>query len=220
MKGKIYMKKYFVIVFGFMIVGFGSALALKANAGMGAWDAVSKSTSDIFQIEVGTMSIFFNSLCVLGQILILKKEFNRIQLLQIPFSIILGMIINYVAYDFLLFELHSLGIGVLVYIVACIISAIGVSMVMLVNKVTFALEGLCMAISLTIRIKFHFIRQIADFLSVLLVLLLTYIFSIPLSLGVGTLTGMLMFGPCIGYFMKVLRPLFLTCGLLDNVVEK
>ena len=33
------MKKYIVIMFGFMIVGFGCALTIKANIGMGAWDA-------------------------------------------------------------------------------------------------------------------------------------------------------------------------------------
>ena len=48
-------------------------------------------------------------------------------------------------------------------------------MVMLVNKVTMALEGLCMVVSRIFPIEFHKLRQLVDVLSILIVFyLLSY----------------------------------------------
>ena len=91
------MKKYIVILFGFMIVGFGCALTIKANVGMGAWDAFAKSFSDIIGIEVGTAGIIFNCMCVIGQLILLRKNFTFQHLLQVPFCMVLGVIVNFAA---------------------------------------------------------------------------------------------------------------------------
>ncbi len=43
-----------MIIFSFMIVGIGFAFTLKANVGVGAWDALSASLNSLTGIEVGT----------------------------------------------------------------------------------------------------------------------------------------------------------------------
>ena len=68
------VKRYILIVIGFMIVGTACAFTLKANIGVGAWDSLAKSTSEITGLEVGTMGMIFNCSCVVGQIIILKKK--------------------------------------------------------------------------------------------------------------------------------------------------
>lgn len=214
------MKKYAIIVFGFMLVGIGCALTLKASVGIGAWDALASSFSSLVGIEIGTANILLNCSCVLGQIIILKRNFKIPQLLQIPLSILLGVVINVVAYDILSFEVDSLLYGIILYLVASLISAVGVSMVMLVNKVTFALEGFCMAITRILRIQFHSMRQLMDIISIILVLLLSLLFSFELPLGIGTILGILLFGPSLGVFMKLLHPIFKKYGLIDSLVEK
>lgn len=214
------MKKYAIIVFGFMLVGIGCALTLKASVGIGAWDALASSFSSLVGIEIGTANILLNCSCVLGQIIILKRNFKIPQLLQIPLSILLGVVINVVAYDILSFEVDSLLYGIILYLVASLISAVGVSMVMLVNKVTFALEGFCMAITRILRIQFHSMRQLMDIISIILVLLLSLLFSFELPLGIGTILGILLFGPSLGVFMKLLHPIFKKYELIDSLVEK
>ena len=101
------MKKYIVILFGFMIVGFGCALTIKANVGMGAWDAFAKSFSDIIGIEVGTAGIIFNCMCVIGQLILLRKNFTFQHLLQVPFCMVLGVIVNFAASTVFTFEVTS-----------------------------------------------------------------------------------------------------------------
>ncbi|WP_028041937.1 YczE/YyaS/YitT family protein [Candidatus Stoquefichus massiliensis] len=209
------IKRYLLIVVGFMIVGTACAFTLKANIGVGAWDALAKSTSELSGLEVGTMGMIFNCSCVVGQIVVLRKKFKMIQILQIPLSILLGSVINFVLYDLLVFEFHSFVGGILMYICASTVCAFGVAIVMLLDEVTFALEGFCMALVNVIPVKFHIIRQGADVLSVIAVVILTLVFDIPWSIGVGTIIGMLTFGPTLGIFMKLFKPILKKHDLLN-----
>ena len=48
------VKKYLLVVIAFMVVGVGCALTMKANVGVGAWDALAKTTNDMTGIAIGT----------------------------------------------------------------------------------------------------------------------------------------------------------------------
>lgn len=209
------VKRYILIVIGFMIVGTACAFTLKANIGVGAWDSLAKSTSEITGLEVGTMGMIFNCSCVVGQIIILRKKFKIIQLLQIPLSILLGTVINFVLYELLIFPFDTFVGGIFMYIAASTVCAFGVSIVMLLDEVTFALEGFCMALVSVIPVKFHVVRQGADVLSIIVVVILTLIFQIPWSIGVGPIIGMLTFGPTLGIFMKLFKPILKKYDLLN-----
>ena len=194
-------KRYILIVLAFMIVGTGCAFTLKSGIGVGAWDAMAKSVSDLIGIEVGTMGMIFNCTCVVGQIIILRKKFRWIQLLQIPLSVLLGMV-NFVFYELLIFEFQSFAGGIIMYIIASTVCAFGVSIVMLLDEVTFALEGFCMALTDIIPVKFHVVRQAADVISVLIVVILTLIFNISWSIGIGTILSALFIGRMISIYQK------------------
>lgn len=209
------IKRYILVVLGFMIVGTGCAFTVKANVGIGAWDALAKSTSDIVGIEVGTAGMIFNCCCVLGQIIVLRKEFRPIQLLQIPLSVVLGAVINIVYYHLLVFPFDSFIGGIIMYTLATEVCALGVSIVMLLDEVTFALEGFCMALTKILPFKFSSIRQSVDVITIIVICIITFIYHISLSVGVGTIIGMLVFGPSLGIFMKVFKPILKKRNLLN-----
>lgn len=202
---KSMIKKYMIVVFCFIIVGIGAAFTLKANVGVGAWDALAASLSYISGIEVGTVGMVCNISCVFGQMLILKKDFKPIQLLQIPLSVLLGMVINFVLYDILVFPFNSFVGGIIMCVIATEVCAIGVSLVMVLDEVTFALEGFCDALTKVIPLEFHKIRQWADVLSFLAIVVITLLNDIPWSIGIGTIISMVIFGPSLGVYMKVLK---------------
>lgn len=209
------VKRYILVILGFMIVGTACAFTLKANIGVGAWDALAKSCADIVGMEVGTAGMIFNSLCVLGQIIILRKDFKLVQLLQLPLSVLLGTVVNFVLYDLLVFPFDSYIGGIVMYLCANTVAAFGVAIIMLLDEVTFALEGFCMALTRLIPIKFSFMRQMADVLSMIAIIVLTFAFDIPWSIGLGTIIGMLTFGPTLGIFMKLFKPILKKHDLLN-----
>lgn len=198
-------KKLIWIVIGVILVGVGAATTMKANIGIGAYDSVAKSLSDATGIEVGTMGIVTNCLCVLGSLMLLKKEFGIRQILQVPFSILLGSVINLVYYTLFTFPVDGLVLGIIVYLIGQIVCAFGVAIVMVVNEVTFALEGFCSALTRIIPIEFAKMRQWADIISVIISVTMKFIFDLPWAIGLGTIIGVIIFGPCLGFFMKYLE---------------
>lgn len=200
-----YIKKYLMIVLGFIIVGIGFAFTLKANVGVGAWDALSASLYSLSGIEVGTVGMILNIGCVFGQMIILKKDFKLIQLLQIPLSVLLGLVINYVLYEILVFPFDSFIGGIVMYIVSTEVCVIGVALIMVLDEVTFALEGFCDALTKVIPFQFPVVRQFADIVSFGIIVILTLVTQIPWSIGIGTIIGMVIFGPSLGVFMKLFQ---------------
>lgn len=216
------LKRVVLLIFLLVMVGLGASVSLKAAIGVGAWDAMAQSFSFLTGIKVGTMGMIFNSLCVLGQAIVLKRNFKWVHLLQLPLSVFLGTIVNFFLYEVLgQVTIESYVINLLLLTVALVFISLAVGAVMLLDMVTFALEGLCMAISQVTGIGFAKIRQRADILSILVILMLTFGFSLPLSLREGTILGMLIFAPLMGFFMDKLRPIFRRMDLLaEEPVEE
>lgn len=209
------LKRYIALVILVSLAGCGAALSLKAAIGVSAWDALTQTFSDFIHIKVGTMGMILNCSCIVGQIIILKKDFKPIQLLQAVVSIILGSVINFMLYEVYTFELSAYWQNVALLVLAYIMMSILVGAVMTLNIVTFALEGLCMALERITPFEFAKIRQAVDVISIILCFILTFTLKLPLAVREGTVIGMIMFAPLMGYFMKIEAKLFKKWGLID-----
>ncbi|MDF2557627.1 MAG: hypothetical protein K0R71_1455 [Bacillales bacterium] len=211
------IKKYCVLILLIVCAGIGVAITLKASIGVGAWDAMTKSIALLTDVKIGTMGMILNCTCVLGQLLLLRSEFKLKQFLQIPVSILLGIVVNFILYEVLTgFTLENYIIRLILFVLAIVVVALAVSAVMVLNVVTFAVEGFCMALSKKIHKNFAMLRQGVDILSIVISLILTFVFSQELTLREGTIVGMLLFGPLIGTFMKLLKPIFKNLGLANE----
>lgn len=209
------LRRIIVLVFGVAIVGCSSALTLKAAIGVGAWDALAQTGSFVTGIEVGTVGMCFNFLCILIQIIVLREKFKMIQLLQIPVSILLGMIINFVLYQvYNNFIVTEYWLNVFLLIIGYIICAFAVGIVMVLDVVTFALEGACMAISKVSGKKFYVLRQSVDIIAVILVVIIVFVTDVPLAVREGTIIGVLLFGPMMGIFMRLQKPVLKKLNLI------
>jgi uncharacterized membrane protein YczE len=211
-----HVKKYCLLVVLITFTGVGVAISLKASIGVGAWDAMTQSIAYLSGIKIGTIGIILNCLCVLGQVLLLRKNFKPLQLLQVPVSILLGIVVNFFLYDVLsCFSWENYILRFILFILAVLLIAFSVSAVMVLNIVTFAVEGFCMALSKKINKDFSRIRQGADIFSIVVSLIITFGLSQMLTLREGTIIGMLIFGPLLGIFMKFLIPIFKKLHLIE-----
>ena len=206
-------KRYMIAVLAFVFIGIGSAFTIKANIGLGAWDAIANSVANLFHAKIGTIGMIFNCSCIAGQLVILRTKFRPVQLLQIPVSILLGTVVNFVFYNLLTFPLDNYILRIIVCVGSLLFVAFAVSVIMIVDAITCPLEAFCMALTDVLPFKFHVLRQAADVLCILAVFVLTLVFKVPLTLGLGTIIGMLIFGPALGKFMKMLYPVMKRMGL-------
>ncbi len=201
------IKRSIFVLFGVIFVSFGASLTLKAAVGVGAWDAVSQSVSLLTGIKVGTFAMFLNGSCVIGQLIILHKNFNVSRILQIGVAILLGVFVNYFYYDlFGSIVLDTYWIRMLTFILAIVILSFAVAAVMVIDVVTFPLEALCMVIAKKTGWNFSKFRQYVDVGSIIFSLGITFLFAQPLVVREGTVIGMLLFGPLLGFFMHRLEP--------------
>lgn len=211
-------KKTLLLTSLIILVGIGASISLKAAIGIGAWDAMAQTLATIIGIKIGTLGMILNISCLIGQVLILKKKFRVIQWLQIPLNILLGSVVNFILYNILgniVIDSYIVRIGLL--ILSYCLCAFGVGAVMVLDLVTFSLEGFCAAISEKIGFEFSKFRQAVDVICVALVFLLAWIFKAELAVREGTIIGMLMFGPLMGIFMKKIKPVFKKYKFLKEI---
>jgi len=199
--------KLFIVAISVIVLGFGVSLALKVAIGVGAWDAFAQSISGVTNIKVGTIAMSLNISCVVIQLLILKKEFRIKQVLQILVAILLGIVVNFVLYEvFSDFTINNYFIKIILLFVAYVICAISVSVIMAVNFVTLPLESCCMVISKITNKKFGTLRQYVDIISIIIVLGISFIFKQNSTVREGTIIGMIIFGPMLDFFIKLMMP--------------
>lgn len=207
-------KDFGILTILVILVSFGVSLTLKAAVGVGAWDALAQSGSFLTGVQVGTVGMVLNISCIFGQLLVMKKDFDLKRLLQLPISILLGVLVNYFFYTVLApFEFNNYIMRLIIFTLALSIVAFAVGAVMVLDIVTFPVEGFCMVLANKLPVKFGLLRQLVDIISIIVVVVLTYVFSIPLTLGVGTFIGMFIFGPMMGFFIERTTPLLRPEGV-------
>ncbi|MEA5018110.1 MAG: hypothetical protein EOM50_24625 [Erysipelotrichia bacterium] len=209
------LKKAVVLLFSVILVAFSVSVVLRCAIGVGAWDAFSQTASGLLNIKVGTFSMAMNFFCVAMQMLILK-EIKIALVLQVLLAIVLGVLVNFFYYELLgNWHINSYVITLMLFLLGNISCAFAVGTVTAQNVISFPLEGLCMAISKKTSKSFGLIRQMADIVTMALVIVLVLAFDGLMSIREGTVIGMIIFGPLLELYMKRVVPIMYKFKIFD-----
>ena len=83
-----------LLLAGLAVMAFGVALSIKAELGTSPISSLPYVTAVISGLSVGTTTIIVNSLFVLTQIILLRRNYEWFQLLQIGIAVVFGMMID------------------------------------------------------------------------------------------------------------------------------
>lgn len=199
-------RSYIMLFVLLLFTSIGIALTIKASIGLGAFDAINQTFSYLLNIKIGRIMSFIQIIFVIIQLLILKKEAKLNTILQIPMSIIFGELINFFYYYiFGEMNFNNYLLKFSFYIFGMIWIAFFMSGIMTLNIISIPIESLPMVISVEINRSYGQIRQYFDFIFIVVSLLVTYIFSLPLTIREGTVIGALIFGPLLNLFMPIME---------------
>lgn len=213
----IKMKRVAVCLLMLIMVSFGVALTLKAAIGVGAWDALSQTLSNLTGIKVGTVGMLMNFTCVAVELLILRRNFRLSHGMQLVISAVIGFGVNFFYYDVLgKVELNSYVSRVIVLVIAYCINSFTGACLILLNMGTFAIEGACKVFGDKIGKPFHILRQGVDVICIVLCVIMTLIFGTTLTVREGTIIGTVIYGPMMGIFTRLMKPVFRSFGLIDD----
>lgn len=203
---KSFVLRCIFFILGLFVSGLGVALTKTGNLGVSPVSSVANVMSIRFpRLTIGNWLIIWNCVLILGQIIILRKDFKLWQLLQIPLSFLFGYFTDFGMWIFSVIPASAYYIRVLCVIFGTIVLAFGVTVTVKANVIMNSGEAFVKAIDDKCSLEFGTIKIIFDVSCVTLSILL----SLLLCKGriVGTREGTIFAALTVGVFVKLFSKL-------------
>lgn len=186
----------------------GVAFTKSGELGVSPISSVANVMSIKFEnISMGNWLIIWNCILILGQVVILRKEFQLIQLLQIPLSFIFGYFTDFGMWCISFISADTYYIRLLMLILGVIILGFGISLSVIANVIMNSGEAFVKAISDKYNKNFGNIKICFDVINVLLAVVLSIIFFNFTIVGTreGTVISALLTGVVVKFFVNILE---------------
>ena len=201
-------KKLILYLSGLLILATGVNISKAAQLGISPVSAIPYAIELIWDIDLGNATLFFNVLLIALQIILLRKNYKPVQLLQIVCTYLFGIFITYTSRDNLLFWLPvpSFYITKLIYLfISIMVIGIGVSFYLLPDFVPLPAEGLMNTIVELSKgkLKFANVKVAVDSCMVAVSAILSLVFLGGFkSVREGTVLAALLIGKVVGFIFK------------------
>lgn len=199
-------KRYVLFVISLFISALGVAFTKHGELGVSPISSVANVMSiklDFFSL--GIWLIIWNCVLILGQILILRKKFKPIQLLQIPLSFLFGYFTDFGLWLVGFIPAKSYIMRLVMVFIGIVILGFGVSLSVSANVIMNSGEAFVKAISDTTNKNFGNVKIAFDVSCVVLALILSLLFF-DFTI-VGTREGTIISALCTGLVVKLFRKL-------------
>ena len=170
------LKQYLLLCTGLAVMAFGVAFSVKADLGTSPISSVPYVVSMFTPFTVGTATIVMHCVFIALQILILRRRYDPIQLLQLPVAILFGYLTDLGIWAVGGISCTAYWQQVLLCIVGILLVGCGVSMEVTAGVVTLAGEGLVLAICRVVPVKFGNMKIAFDVTLVLTACVLSFLF--------------------------------------------
>lgn len=189
----------------------GVAFTKHAELGVSPISSVANVMSCKYSsLSLGTWLIIWNCILIVGQILILRKKFQLIQLLQVPLSFLFGWFTDFGMWIVSSIPVNSYPIRLIMVVVGIVILGFGISLSVIANVIMNSGKALVKAVSDTTNKEFGDVKIFFDILCVVMALILSLIFFDFTIVGTreGTIISALFTGVIVKFFgRKIKKPL-------------
>lgn len=199
---KVRIPMYFV---GLFIMTIGIALSVKSNLGVSPVSSIPYTMTCVWGIEMGKATIIFHAALVFIQILILRKRFKPINLLQVVVGIVFGYFTTFCNYlATYLPSTDNMVMRIVLMLVSTVFIAVGIFFYLPADLIPLAGEGVMQAVSDVTKIEFSKVKIGFD-CSMVVISVITCLICIHSlgSVGVGTVIAAFLVGFNLGRVNKV-----------------
>lgn len=210
MNAKETVKRYILFVIGLFFMGMGVAFTRHGELGVSPISSVANILSYKFTFwSMGEWLTFTNILLIVAQILILRKNFKLIQLIQVPLSFLFGAFTDICLNMIVNIPTDTYFMRFLMVILGVVVLSFGVSLTVIANVVMNSGEAVVKAISDTINKDFGDVKIIFDVSWVAISVVLSLIFFDFKIIGTreGTIIAAVCTGAVVKVFTKLLSPI-------------
>lgn len=183
---------------GILINSFGIAFITKAALGTSPISSLPYVLSKKFPLTLGQFTFVMNMIFILMQIFLLKKDFQKRQILQIGVNVIFSAFIDISMNMLDVFAPSGTSAQILSLLAGCVILAMGISIEVAPNVLLVPGEGVVKAISAVSRKRFGTVKVVFDTTLITLSFILSLLFFHRLNgLGIGTVISALAVGKIV-----------------------
>ena len=201
-------KRYVLFVISLFFAALGVAFTKHGELGVSPISSVANVMSCRFSsLSLGTWLIIWNCFLIVGQIVILRKKFQLIQLLQIPLSFLFGWFTDFGMWIVSFIPSNSYPIRIAMVVIGIIILGFGISLSVIANVIMNSGEAFVKAVSDMINREFGNVKIAFDVLCVMISLGLSLMFFNFTIVGTreGTIISALMTGVVVKFFSSKLK---------------
>lgn len=207
---KEFIKRLILFTIGLFFSGLGIAFSKHADLGISTVSSIANVLSVKFDfISFGMWSTISNCAFVLGQIIILRKNFKLFQLMQIPMSFLFGIFTDIGLYIVSFIPTPNYAVRMALTIAGIFILAFGIALAVVANVLFNSGEGLVKAISDVSGKDFGKVKVGFDIACVAIAAVLSMIFfGEIIGIREGTLLAAVFTGFIVNFFTKhISKPL-------------
>ena len=172
------LKRYLLLLVGLSIMAFGVAFSIKASLGTSPISSVPYVVSLFTPLTVGTATITMHCVFILLQILILRKNYHPIQLMQLPVAFFFGYLTDFGVWAVQGITCNTYWQQWIVCLIGILLVAVGVSFEVKAGVVVLAGEGVVLAICKVLpKVKFGYMKVGFDVTLVVIACVLSIVFT-------------------------------------------
>lgn len=205
MKQHHYVSRYLWFVLGVLINSFGVALITQAALGTSPISSIPYVLSLRFPITLGEFTFILNLVYILGQIVLLRRAFQPIQLLQIAVNVIFSAFIDVSMNLLSWLQPDHIVVKLIALILGCAILGVGISIEVAPDVLVVPGEGIVRAMTQVSGKRFGSVKVFFDCTLVAIALILSFLFFHGLNgLGLGTVISALIIGRFVNLYNRYL----------------
>lgn len=215
MKKNNLVRRYIVFVFGLFINSLGVAFVTKASLGTSPISSIPYVLSLKFTPSLGVFTIYFSLFLILLQIIILGKKFKKIDLLQIPVSVLFGYFIDISMFLLTWVDSDLYVVKVIYLLIGCVILGFGVYLEVIADVLMLPGESFVRSLTIRFGVDFGITKVCFDASMTVTAGVISYVlFSTINGVREGTIVAALIVGLIAKFFGKHLN--FLTKLLIPQ----
>lgn len=201
MSKKEIFKRYVLFVISLFFAALGVAFTKHGELGVSPISSVANILSYKFTVlSMGNWLIVWNCVLIVGQIVILRKNFQWIQLLQVPLSFLFGYFTDFGMWCVSFIPAEAYPVRMLMVVIGVIVLGFGISLSVIANVIMNAGEAFVKAIADTLHKNFGNVKTVFDISCVTLSIVLSLVFF-DFTI-VGTREGTVIAAFCTGFAVK------------------
>lgn len=196
------IKRFSLFMVGLFVMSFGIAVTKFSALGVTPIASIPNVLSIVIsKISLGTFLIIWNVLLIIGQVLILRKDFKLYQLIQVPISFLFGYFTD-ISLEFLsFFEITTYFESLVSLMIGTIILSLGISITIIANVILNSGEAFVKAVCDKNDLNFGKVKVFFDTSCIICAVVLSFLF---LGTVEGTREGTVLSALFTGFIVNII----------------